>query len=255
MAFFMVGGLYLTLGAEFLAAVQVLIYVGAITILIIFAIMLTYQIQSKAIRQTNEQVIPAAIISVLFFALSAFALTKTFGKFETLSQNMGYWTAHLDTWKLPVSNSAASSQSKWNWTVNMEDGRGKNYVASGAFTLTDQKVTRASRQIRRPDPERESGYVISSNSDFSTMDRVFGKDQTIHIKAWNDILDYGLVSKAEWVIYSPEDGASVTRKLTNSNTDTIGRLLLSKFVLPFEVVSVLLLAALIGAIVIARRDK
>ena len=43
-------------------------------------------------------------------------------------------------------------------------------------------------------------------------------------------------------------------KLSNSNTETIGRLLMSKFVLPFEVVSVLLLAALLGAIVIARKD-
>ncbi len=35
---------------------------------------------------------------------------------------------------------------------------------------------------------------------------------------------------------------------------TIGRLLMTDFVLPFELVSVLLLAALIGAIVIARRE-
>ena len=35
---------------------------------------------------------------------------------------------------------------------------------------------------------------------------------------------------------------------------TLGKLLLTKYVLPFEVVSVLLLAALIGAVVIARRD-
>ena len=39
--FFGVGGLYLLLEAEFLAVVQVLIYVGAISILILFAIMLT----------------------------------------------------------------------------------------------------------------------------------------------------------------------------------------------------------------------
>ena len=36
-----VAGIYLTLGAEFLAAVQVLIYVGAVTTLILFAVMLT----------------------------------------------------------------------------------------------------------------------------------------------------------------------------------------------------------------------
>jgi hypothetical protein len=36
-----VSGIYLTLSAEFLAAVQILIYVGAVTTLILFAVMLT----------------------------------------------------------------------------------------------------------------------------------------------------------------------------------------------------------------------
>ena len=45
------------------------------------------------------------------------------------------------------------------------------------------------------------------------------------------------------------DGESVGTK-----TQTIGEVIFSDYVLPFEVVSVLLLAALVGAIVIARRD-
>lgn len=39
-------------------------------------------------------------------------------------------------------------------------------------------------------------------------------------------------------------------KTTEDNTELIGRMLLTDFVVPFEVVSVLLLAALIGAVVI-----
>ena len=39
---FMVAGIYILLPAEFLAAVQVLIYVGAVSVLIIFAIMLAF---------------------------------------------------------------------------------------------------------------------------------------------------------------------------------------------------------------------
>jgi len=75
--FFSVAGIYVLLGAEFVAGVQVLIYVGAITILMIFAIMLTYQLSSKNIRQVNEQVVPAAVIAFLFFVLSLVALVKT----------------------------------------------------------------------------------------------------------------------------------------------------------------------------------
>lgn len=74
---FSVAGIYLLLGAEFLAGVQVLIYVGAITILMIFAIMLTYQLSNKSIRQTNEQKVPASIIVLIFFALSVITMIKT----------------------------------------------------------------------------------------------------------------------------------------------------------------------------------
>ncbi|HEV3473877.1 MAG TPA: NADH-quinone oxidoreductase subunit J [Actinomycetota bacterium] len=43
--------------------------------------------------------------------------------------------------------------------------------------------------------------------------------------------------------------------LTTSSTALVGESLFRNFVLPFEVVSFLLLAALIGAIVLARRDE
>jgi NADH-quinone oxidoreductase subunit J len=43
--------------------------------------------------------------------------------------------------------------------------------------------------------------------------------------------------------------------VNGSNTATLGDAIFSQFLVPFEVVSVLLLAALIGAIVIARKDR
>jgi len=53
--------LYVLLDAEFLAAVQVLIYVGGITILLLFAIMLTSRISSATARVINDQVILSTI--------------------------------------------------------------------------------------------------------------------------------------------------------------------------------------------------
>src|SRR5690625_6156591 len=41
LAFVMLAGVFLTLGAEFLAAAQVLIYVGAVTTIILFGVMLS----------------------------------------------------------------------------------------------------------------------------------------------------------------------------------------------------------------------
>jgi NADH-quinone oxidoreductase subunit J len=71
LSLFCIAGVYLFLNAEFLAIVQVLIYVGAIVTLFIFAIMLTANIGDRSIRQTNRQVLVSAAVSaaiLLFFA-------------------------------------------------------------------------------------------------------------------------------------------------------------------------------------------
>lgn len=60
-AFCGMAALYVLLDAEFLAAVQVLIYVGGITILLLFAIMLTGRISSATARVINDQVLLSAI--------------------------------------------------------------------------------------------------------------------------------------------------------------------------------------------------
>ena len=48
---------------------------------------------------------------------------------------------------------------------------------------------------------------------------------------------------------------TVDTPLPENNTLTLGKLLMTDYVLPFEVVSIVLLAAMIGAIVLARREK
>ena len=133
MALFCVAALYILLSAEFLAAVQVLIYVGAVSVLLIFAVMLTSQLTNYNIKQSNEQSLPALLVSICFIVVVIFAI---------------------------VTN-----------------------LKVGGFPLAEY----------------------------------------------------------------PEIGGF--------NTAELGELLMRDFILPFEVVSVLLLAALIGAIVIAKKDK
>lgn len=70
--FFGVGALYLLLEAEFLAVVQVLIYVGAISILILFAIMLTRQMEgARQLIGGWRLWLNAAICALLFAAVIA----------------------------------------------------------------------------------------------------------------------------------------------------------------------------------------
>ena len=64
--FIAVAGFFILLSAEFLAVVQVLIYVGAIAILIIFAVMLTRDVQHGNLP--NRMQMPAAVLAAMLFA-------------------------------------------------------------------------------------------------------------------------------------------------------------------------------------------
>jgi NADH-quinone oxidoreductase subunit J len=65
---FGVAGFYLLLRAPFIAGAQVLIYVGAITVLILFALMLTAQSVVREPRGALERKLVAGAVAVVFFA-------------------------------------------------------------------------------------------------------------------------------------------------------------------------------------------
>jgi NADH-quinone oxidoreductase subunit J len=73
--FLAVAGIFVTLSADFLAAVQVLIYVGAIAILIILSIMLTREVQRGNL--SNRLRLPAFIMCLLFLGITIFAMLNT----------------------------------------------------------------------------------------------------------------------------------------------------------------------------------
>ncbi len=74
---FSVAGIFILLEAEFLAAAQVLIYVGAVSILIIFAIMLTSNLASGKIVQSNENVPVSVFVSVVFALTTILLISNT----------------------------------------------------------------------------------------------------------------------------------------------------------------------------------
>ena len=152
--FIAVAGFFVLLNAEFLAVVQVLIYVGAIAILIIFAVMLTRDVQRGNLP--NRLQIPAVVFSALLLA----ALV----------------TVAVDT--------------KWEFLPADQQARVELVQTNSVTTLTGEVLT-------------EEG------------------------------------------ITSPEEQAEVQEA-------GLADLLISNYVLPFEAVSVRLLAALIGALVLVR---
>ena len=155
--FIAVAGFFVLLSAEFLAVVQVLIYVGAIAILLIFAIMLTRDVQRGNLP--NRLQIPAVVFSALLFsALVAVA---------------------VDT--------------QWEFLPDSDQGRVELVQTNSVTTLT--------------------GEVLI------------------------------------------DEGVTGTEEQFEVQKSGLADLLIDDFVLPFEAVSVLLLAALIGALVLVRPDN
>ncbi len=75
LSFIGVAGLYLTLSAEFIAMVQILVYAGAIAVLMLFAIMLTPQ-ASRDNSETTAR-IGAVMVLGLFAAAAVFVAVDT----------------------------------------------------------------------------------------------------------------------------------------------------------------------------------
>jgi NADH-quinone oxidoreductase subunit J len=85
LSFFGVAGLYALLNVGFLAVVQILIYVGAIAILIIFAIMLTRGVMDREVVQRNSQWFISALVGLALFAALGYALVFRVGDDWALS--------------------------------------------------------------------------------------------------------------------------------------------------------------------------
>ena len=87
LTFFCVAAIYIILRAEFLAAVQVLLYVGAIMTLFIFTVLLINVMQAQFLRQFHGQRPLAAILVVALLAETIFLLFSDFrGSFPLMQE-------------------------------------------------------------------------------------------------------------------------------------------------------------------------
>ena len=73
-AFLGLAGFYLLLGAEFVGLVQILVYVGAVAVLIVFTILLTRREQENVLLKINWT---GVLVGTAVFAGLSYALFKT----------------------------------------------------------------------------------------------------------------------------------------------------------------------------------
>ncbi|MEO6397092.1 MAG: NADH-quinone oxidoreductase subunit J [Tepidiformaceae bacterium] len=97
-----IAGFFVLLSADFLAMAQVIIYVGAIAVLVLFAILLT----PRAGRDNGEtkMLLPAVLLSICLAAVFLFVIHDA--SWSTVSESPGLGAAELGealltTWVLP----------------------------------------------------------------------------------------------------------------------------------------------------------
>jgi NADH-quinone oxidoreductase subunit J len=87
LTFFCVAAIYIILRAEFLAAVQVLLYIGAIMVLFIFTVLLINVMQAQFLRQFHGQRPLAGVLVVALLAETIFLLFSDFrGSFPLMQE-------------------------------------------------------------------------------------------------------------------------------------------------------------------------
>lgn len=106
LALFGVAGLFVTLSADFVAGVQVLIYVGGVLVITLFAVMLTQGIQHVEVSNRAVGSVAAGLISAAFFGLLLKAMitvhwVQPSGQVPSQTSTYGIGDALLGKYVLP----------------------------------------------------------------------------------------------------------------------------------------------------------
>ena len=83
---FIVAGFYIILYADFLAAVQVIVYVGGILVLIIFGVMLTNKLEKPSINISSINQFIASTLCTTLFILFTFTIYNTDWKISNTAE-------------------------------------------------------------------------------------------------------------------------------------------------------------------------
>jgi NADH:ubiquinone oxidoreductase subunit 6 (subunit J) len=148
-----VGGLYFLLDAEFLAAVQLVVYAGGTLILIIFGVMLTSKSPfSKFEPKLVEVVVAVSIAAVLLVSL-LMAINNTMGHFGTAEQPPGerypvdlLGQALLGDYLVPFELSSVLLLVVMIGAAYLAKGRRREGEGAGAMTERSPELSRQAKQ-------------------------------------------------------------------------------------------------------------
>jgi NADH-quinone oxidoreductase subunit J len=103
--FFGVAALYVFLGADFLAATQMIIYVGGILVLLLFGVMLTHKLYDLKLKTDSYQVVPALVVALSIFVTLVMVMQRARwfqgGQKEMLPTTAAIGTLFMNEYVLP----------------------------------------------------------------------------------------------------------------------------------------------------------
>ena len=317
---FGIAGIYVFLYADFIAATQVVIYVGGILVLIIFGVMLTNKIENVSLTNPGTNKLPGAFFAagLLFIMFNVVFYTDW-----KVNENFSY-DYNINEWAT-VDSYYEESDKRWfdynsslkkvysvtnNWNIYIYDSNQDewslydtiennetikdvyNNFDDGLIIYTkyddenDDKIKnkysynfdeKSNLKLLSPDYAYVSKNILSTEQpqidpDLPADNILFDKqsEKWISISKSLDVYNYD-ENKNKWISKGkPFDKQIVHSAVYDESADkifvftdkgmirdktisSIGNLILTKYLLPFEIASIILLAALIGAAMLSRK--
>jgi len=235
---FSAAALYAIMKADFIAAAQVLIYVGGILVLIIFAVMLTHRITD--VKLSNESTPgPAAFCACLCLLFSLVVVILFTAKWQRESEEIVVRAAgnevFLRQYQADGATGLAEGGAAFEGAVVVAIRLEKpiRTVEQVTFTAVSGKTTKV---VRVP---FQLGVTRAELTDLTEGD-------------WHWSAELSPSDPKEPAKYESSQAKDFT--VYRGITELVALALAGPYLLAFEVVSVLLLAALVGAAFLARKE-
>jgi NADH:ubiquinone oxidoreductase subunit 6 (subunit J) len=251
LCFFGVAVLYVLLESHFLAALQVLLYAGAVLVLFLMIIMLIRLDQEQLMKMKPKPgkafAVAAALGVILVLVGVAHSLSSPSsqrGRFLLQREQPGRIADFLiDLGDRQVDINVAPSKEPLSETDKVQ-------LARRALTDLGRPGTLAKAQW--PEPFRSMGPEKVEALRKALLVRLAHQRTLAQISAPAGFRELNRTDLVAFVRTAAR--ARLTQLEEFGTTASVGRALFSRYLLPFEAASILLLAAIVGVLLLARRN-
>ncbi|MCX8507031.1 MAG: NADH-quinone oxidoreductase subunit J [Alphaproteobacteria bacterium] len=243
-AFFNAAGLFVLLNAEFLAMILIIVYVGAVAVLFLFVVMML-DINFRELRKGAKHYARFGLVLGLVLCAELAVIGALYGR------NFSYLQVHSAVTISPTPDvQTENSEQNTDKARNSETVAGADSVENQNNLAENGGQLDPDTSVKATDAEGKSGADTAQQNDTENLpvdsetasdNTESGGGQTKHIMGGKD-------KNSEAFIETPD--------LANgNNTQSIGRLIYTKYFLVFQLSGLVLLVAMIGAITLTLRHR